>query len=269
MNKIILIALGALMVAACSEKPMEQLGDITYRRGGQACLTPDKNHWLLDLKAQNSKDSVYLNTNDLGRKIEVHKLVLDSSSAVFSILDETCESDSVLMILPAKVFYTGMSGSVPPYLKESELIEVMVKVRDKLTDIEHIAYKKMYERNAIDQYVNNLRWNGSRDSITGIVYEKLKTNDKPQSPNKAKVKYLIKSLNEQLIASSQDGDPLLYDAKSKTTLKGIKFLISQLAEGESLRAVVPSDMAYGAEGNKRVPGYMPILIELEILEVLD
>ena len=46
-------------------------------------------------------------------------------------------------------------------------------------------------------------------------------------------------------------------------------MISQLAEGESLRAVVPSDMAYGAEGNKRVPGYMPILIELEILEALD
>jgi len=38
MNKIILIALGALMVAACSEKPMEQLGDIAYRRGGKRAL---------------------------------------------------------------------------------------------------------------------------------------------------------------------------------------------------------------------------------------
>jgi FKBP-type peptidyl-prolyl cis-trans isomerase len=41
-----------------------------------------------------------------------------------------------------------------------------------------------------------------------------------------------------------------------------------LSKGESIRAIVPSDFAFGALGNHIIPGYMPIIIELELLDYI-
>ncbi len=248
---------------------MEKLGNISYIRGKEPCQSADKNHWLMDLEAKDGRDSVYLNTQKLGRKVEVHKLQLDSSSSLYTLLSQTCKADSILLKLSAAEFYKSMNGMVPANLKPDENITVQLWMRDKLTDVEHIAYKKVYENDAIRRYTERLRWNSKRDSTTGIVYEKLKSNGGPQPIKKAKVKYIIKSLNEQLIASSKDDDLLVYDVGDKGVLGGIRFLVSKLGEGESARAVVPSDMAYGSDGNSRVPGYMPILLEVEVVEILE
>lgn len=269
MRNLLLACIGSILLFACGEKPMDKMGDVSYRRGGEPCAAVDKNHWLMDLEANNGADSTYLNTNEMGRKVEVHRLQLDSSSTVFKLLSQTCEDDSIQLQLTASEFYTSMNGKVPSNLKDNETIAVKIWMRDKLTDVEHITFKKVYENDAIGRYTEKLRWNGTRDSSTGIVYEKLKSKDGPQRIKKAKVKYVIKSLNEQLIASSQDDNLLVYDVGDKGVLGGIRFLVSKLGAGESARAVVPSDMAYGSDGNSRVPGYMPILLEVEVVEILE
>lgn len=260
----------SIMLFACG--PTEKwstLGEVTYHRGGELC-TEVENHWLLDLKATNSKDSVYLNTALMGRKLELHRLQLDSTSTVYKLLSETCVGDSLKMKLTALYFYESLRGKVPLHLADSDKITVQLNIVDKLTDREHIMYKKAYESDAISRYIERQGWNIERDSASGIVFERLKK--RPESSDvesKAKVGYVIKSFNEQLVARSTVGDPLLYDRSDKGILKGIHILMSKLREGESLRAIVPSDYAYGATGNTRVPGYMPILIELEVLEIID
>ena len=269
MRHVFFVLLGSILLWSCNDKPMDKLGNVVYSRGGQPCEAELKNHWLMDIEASNAKDSVYLNTLQLGRKIEVHRLQLDSSSTLTKLLTQTCKGDSLKLKLTAKEFYTSMKGAVPAYLKDDDQIMVYIWMRDKLTDVEHISYKKVYEKDAIRRYTENLRWNGISDSATGIVYEKLRTNSGPQPIKKAKVKYIIKSLNEQLIASSQGDRLLVYDVNDKGVLGGIRFLVSKLGLGESARAVVPSGMAYGADGNTRVPGYMPILLEIEIIEILE
>jgi len=267
--KNLILGFSVLLVLSCGDKPMDKMGSVSYSRSGEPCEEEAKDHWLMDLEARNSADSIYLNTNSLGRKVEVHKRQLDSASTVATLLEQTCEKDSIYLLLTAEEFYTSMNGKVPTNLKPKEKISVKIWMRDKLNDVEHIAYKKLYESDAITRYTEKFRWNGARDSTTGIYYEKLKTRKGSRSIKKAKIKYVIKSLNEQLIARSQDGDPFIYDIRDKGVLGGISFLVSKLNAGESARAVVPSSMAYGADGNTRVPGYMPIILELEVLEVLE
>ncbi len=199
----------------------------------------------------------------------MHRLQLDSSSSLYMLLTQTCEGDSSKLKLTAKEFYTSMKGIVPAHLRGNDQITVHIWMRDKLTDVEHISYKKVYEKDLIGGYIENLRWNGTSDSSTGIVYEILKKDSGPQPIKKAKVKYIIKSLNEQLIASSHGDRLLVFDVNDKGVLGGIRFLVSKLGLGESARAVVPSGMAYGADGNTRLPGYMPILLEIEIIEILE
>lgn len=270
MKKPVILLYTLIFLIACAEKPMEKLGNVTFERNGKVCKTTNKNHWLIDLVARNAKDSIYLNTDALGRKIEVHKRQLDSNSTLFSLLEETCKNDSLRIHLTAQEFYSSMNGSVPTYLKKNEQIKIKLWMRDKLTDIEHIAYKKVYENDAIRRYTEKMRWNSIRDSATGIVYEQLKKiESSPKDIKKAKVNYVIRSLNEKLIAKSDEDMLLIYDIEDQNILGGIRFLISKLGAGESARAVVPSEMGYGADGNSRVPGYMPLLIEVEIKEILE
>lgn len=260
----------AFLFTSCSEEPWLKQGDIVYRKLGDSwCTGETKNHWLMDLSASNSQDSVFLNTRTLKRKIEVHKLQMDSTSDLYKILSNLCEGDSIQLKLKSKDFYQSMNGLVPSYLSDDEKISVKVLMQDKLSDIEHVSYKQLFELKSIAQYAKNNRWNGTKDSTTNIYFERLKTNINGQTvKNRAKVKYEISSLNEQILAYSKEGEPLLYESSDAGLLKGIHFLVLKLKEGESVRALIPSEQAFGADGNDRIPGYMPILIELEILESL-
>jgi FKBP-type peptidyl-prolyl cis-trans isomerase len=44
--------------------------------------------------------------------------------------------------------------------------------------------------------------------------------------------------------------------------------MANLAVGESARALLPSDQAFGSDGNTKIPGYTPILVEIEVLAIL-
>jgi FKBP-type peptidyl-prolyl cis-trans isomerase len=140
-------------------------------------------------------------------------------------------------------------------------------MRDKLTAIGYVSFKQTFEQQVMANYTQQNRWNARLDTATQIYYEVLKKNNSKQDQfSKAKVNYVLKSLNEQVIAYSKDGDPFIYDINDKAIIGGIQFLANTLKVGESARALVPSNQAFGPSGNLRVPGYTPILLELEVLE---
>ncbi|MGB1039080.1 MAG: FKBP-type peptidyl-prolyl cis-trans isomerase [Bacteroidia bacterium] len=264
------IILSVFLLHSCGDKAFEKYEDISYRRGGNGCEDAIKNHWLLDITAQNSKDSTYLNTKELKRKVEVQRIQLDTSSSLVHLLSKTCKDDSIELRLKASEFYLSLNGRVPSHLTQDEQIKVKVNMRDKLSDIEHIAYKKLFESQAIAEYVEQNRWNADRDSMTQIYFEKLKSTKKSVPEyTKVAVEYTIKTLNDQLIYRSKEGEPFIYDSQDKGVISGIRYMIERLAEGESARAVIPSHHAYGADGNQRIPGYMPVVIELNVLNAVE
>jgi len=55
---------------------------------------------------------------------------------------------------------------------------------------------------------------------------------------------VLKSLNEQIVAYSKDGDPFIYDVKDTAIIGGIQFLVNALKVGESARALVPSKSGF-------------------------
>ncbi len=270
MRKCLYVCVLAALASCSSNEEYQQKGDVFYKPGQSTCTQTNKNHWLMDLVASNSKDSVYLNTITLKRKIEVHKLQLDTSSALYAILENTCSEDSITLKLPAKSFYAGLNGQVPAHLADDEQITVDVYMRSKLTDMEHISHKTLFERRAMASFVQANRWNSTQDSTTRIYYELLKTKENTsKNYNRAKVKYTISGLNNKVIAIGDANSPLVYDVKDKGVLKGIQFLMSKIGGGESIRGVIPSSQAFGQDGNQRIPGFTPLLIELEVLEVLE
>lgn len=253
-----------LMVSSCIDKPYEELGNVFYKRDGDLCPSK-KNHWLLDIRAKNNQDSVYLDSRQLGRKVEVHRLSVDTTSELIQLVSSICKGDSVLVKLRAIDFYTAFGGRVPMYLNDSDVIHSTIWMRDKLNDLEHIAFKKAFERDRIDRFVKNHRWNGVLDTTTMIYYEKLTVKKgEIERIKRAKISYMLKSLNGRVLFRTKEGEPLEYDEQDSGILPGIHFLVSKLSEGEGIRAVVPSTYAYGANGNKLVSGYTPVIMEINV-----
>lgn len=266
LNRFILVLV--IFIFSCSEDTFQQEGDIFYKRGSSIC-SDDKNHWLIDIKAQNSKDSIYLDTRALGRKIEIHRLNTDTTTTFIQLLSSTCKTDSIQFRLKAQPFYKALNGSVPSYLNDTDFVTTTLWMRDKLNDIEHIAYKKAFERSQIDQFIKNQRWNGTLDSSSLIYYEKLKMGYiQPVKFKKAKIKYVLKKINGQVIYSTKDEEPFIYDVSDQQVIVGIQFLASKLSKSESIRAIVPSDFAFGATGNNVISGYTPIIIEMELIDYI-
>ena len=69
-----------------------------------------------------------------------------------------------------------------------------------------------------------------------------------------------------MIYYTKNDEPFIFDISDDGVIGGIRFLASKLSKGESLRAIVPSDLAYGASGNYVISGYTPVIIEMELLE---
>ena len=260
-----LLSIGILIIS-CGENAFQKQGGVYYKKSQSVC-NEFKNHWLLDIKAQNPEDSIYLDTRQLGRKVEIHRLNTDTSSTFIQLLNSTCEGDSIQFRITARDFYTALKGSVPTYLNDSDYVTTTLWMRDKLSDLEHIAYKKAFESNQIEKFISTQRWNGIRDSLTLIYYEKLKSNANQQPKHsKAKIKYVLKRLNGQVIYYTKNDEPFIFDISDDGVIGGIRFLASKLSKGESLRAIVPSDLAYGASGNYVISGYTPVIIKMELLE---
>lgn len=268
--KIKLLTVIALLLTACGEQAYEQLGNISYQRNTEPCSNGKKNHWLVDLQAKNARDSMYINTFLRGRKMEIHTPQIDTSTDVYKLLAGTCKGDSIVLKLDANTFYTSLNGTVPSNLLADEKITVKLWMRDKLSDIEHITYKKIFEAKMADAYVRENKWNATLDSASEVYLERLKVNKNVRGDfKKVKIKYNITSLNGNPIANSRAGDLFVYDKNDKGIIRGIRYIVDELAVGESARAVVPSAFAYGENGNEKVPGYMPVIIEIEIVEKIE
>ena len=265
MNKYLFLIL--TFAFACNDAKQEHRG-IVYERTGETCDLSTSTHWLIDLEIS-SADSVILDTRSLQRKVELSKQWLDTSSAVYELVATTCVDHQLSMSLKANDFYSSLGGSLPVGLDSSAILSVNVWVLDALNDDEYLAHKMAYERQAIVKYAERNGWNAQRDSATGVYYEALIDRETSETYSQAKINYTIMTLNHDLIVQNRKGEPLEYSSGDLSILPGVRFVADRMSQGDRFRAILPSGMAYGAEGNKRVPGFTPVVIELEMIETTE
>jgi hypothetical protein len=271
MKNALIYFYGVLLFSyACGQITYEKVGGIEVGKRVNVCEYDSSTNWLLDIEATLQNDSIYLNTNGLPNKIEINTLSIPSNSSLLTLLKTTCSGDSLFLRLPADSFYLALGGSCPTFIKGSDIIKLKIWMRDKLKPMQYFAHKQGFENERITDFITNSKWNGTLDSSTAIYYEYLKKNDGALLPfKKAKFKYVIKTLSDKVIAYSKEEDPLVMDKDDKSILLGIQFLSKKLAVGESVRALLPSSQAFGPEGNSKVGGFIPILVELELIEIVE
>lgn len=267
MNKIVAIVL-LIGLAACGESMITD-GAIQYRANELKCEAGANIYWLMEMEARTGADSLLFNTRQLGHKLEVHSDQMVKTSGFYKILSRLCVGDSIFMVLPTDSFYLAMSGVRPLGLKD-EKITLNITLLDQLNELQYMAHKLAFEQESMAKYVQKFRWNATFDSTTGIYYEKLKVARNAESTfTKAKMSYVIKTIDDRLVDRSSEDRQLIFDQSDLGLLKGLRFVGSLLNEGESIRAIIPSTMAFGRSGFESVGPFQPIIVEMEVEEILE
>lgn len=267
MKKVVLIAL-VFLLACNQDAKMKTEGGIQFLSSGLKCPIEKEEYLLMDMVVLTASDSLVFSTRSLGRKLELDLNKMNRQSTVYKLLSTVCVGDSIQMQLSADSFYLGLGGVRPAQLQKG-ILKVQAWMSDKLNYIQYEAHKQAFELESMEKYVKKFGWNTVFDSTTGIYYEKLKAVRSVKMPfKKGKFKYSLKTINDQLIAYSKEEDPLIVNWEDNSILKGIHYLMGQMNEHESLRAIIPSNMAFGSNGNGKVPAHQPVIVELEFLEKL-
>jgi FKBP-type peptidyl-prolyl cis-trans isomerase len=152
-------------------------------------------------------------------------------------------------IIPSTLGY----GSNPPAGVESNSILILdVQVVDRLNETQQI-----------DMYVKKHKLKDYQTTASGLVIAKTKiTTDSLVTGATATAKFrghLITGVEFQPEATSSNMVLAGY-------IPGFSEALKLMRKGETAVAILPSKLAYGEAGSDRIPGFMPLVFNLELLD---
>jgi hypothetical protein len=271
MRTFIIITILAI-VTSCTKEPWDGNNQFRFKIFNDECIiNTDDVHLLLNVAAyRNRDDSVFLNTYEIGRKLEISLNQVNTNSKMFSLLNDLCNGDSVILECVSDSFYMPFGGQVPYYLTSGEKVTYTIFVHDRLNRENYLFYKYSFEEKGIKSFIKEINWTPELDTASGIYYEKITENiDAEKIPQKGKIKYAIHTISGKLIDASKEDDYFKYDLENKGLLPGLRIILGKMKVTEKIKAIIPSHQAYGAEGEHNVPGFTPVIIEIELVEAIE
>ncbi|MCD4664799.1 MAG: FKBP-type peptidyl-prolyl cis-trans isomerase [Bacteroidales bacterium] len=92
------------------------------------------------------------------------------------------------------------------------------------------------------------------------------TGGSPVTNNKVQVHYEGKFLDGEVFDSSiERGEPIEFKLGLGEVIKGWDEGISYMKKGGKATLIIPSNLAYGEEGNTTIPGYSTLIFDVELI----
>ncbi|PWK21833.1 FKBP-type peptidyl-prolyl isomerase-like protein [Arcicella aurantiaca] len=210
---------------------------------------------------------------------------------VFTKLDGTVlDSTALNRKIPLTLLYSSSSTTLPNYgvsfMKEGEsAVFVFPSISTSTTTIEPVAMKitmlsTRNETEQIDEYVKtNFAGLPVKKTVSGLNYLLTKTSasgDTAKTGKTATVAYTGKFLY-QYKSSDSNGFPIYTDKFDSGSLSlliggggyvaGFEEAIKLMKVGDKGTFIFPSSLGYGTAGKSTIPGYTPLLFEIEVTAV--
>lgn len=190
---------------------------------------------------------------------------------------------TIHFIIPSALGFdsTGYEQMILPYtpLKAKVMVhEILSKEQydKKLAELEeqHKAEAERMEaleKTRISDYVAK---NGIAETPTEsglyIINKEEGEGDLAQWGDMVKVHYIMHNLNDELVESSYDYEPLAFTIGQGEMILAIEEAVMSMKEGAKVRLVTPSSLAFGEYviDEELLPAYSPMVIDLELVEIV-
>jgi FKBP-type peptidyl-prolyl cis-trans isomerase FkpA len=227
------------------------------------------------------KDSALFDSKSIPQPIVLPVTAPQYEGDFYECLRLLKQGDSATFILKAGPLFTKTFGqpSVPAFCTDESDIYFDVKVKkaqtqeevDNETAVKNMEMEKEEMAN-LQAYVvkNNIT---VQPTTTGIYYLETKKGTGKSAFNDGYVTahYTVYLLGgEKLFSTIERGEPVDFKFGSQFENKGFQEVISMMKEGGKATAIVPSAMAFGAQGaGSVVPPFSTLYYEIELVKILS
>jgi len=197
------------------------------------------------------------------------------------------KGDSASFIVSADSFFlkTNRMNSLPPFIKPGEHLEIFVKVVDiktkkELEEKRRIAQsemeKDMKERQMNEQpllvkYLSDNKLN-PKPTKSGLIFiEEVKGSGKEvKAGDRAMCHYVGTFIDgTELDNSYKRGQPLPIEVGQGQVIPGWEEALLMMKKGGKAKLIIPSNLAWGAEGYQGVPPYSTVVFTVEVVDIVE
>jgi FKBP-type peptidyl-prolyl cis-trans isomerase FkpA len=223
-------------------------------------------------------DSLFFHGN---RKFQVGSPAFPGSiEECFTMLSK--EDKASFIISADSFFLKTLQHKLPPFIPAGSDMKVEIKIIDiqQAEDYQHekeaflrwIEDFGAYEREILQQYLNKQKLT-AKPSSSGLYFICLKHgNGKKVEPGKiVEIDYEGKFLNGKFFDSTKkrkEPQTFVYGTEMQV-IPGLDEAVGMMEEGEKAMVILPSELAWGAEGSSTeiVPPYTTTIFEVEVKSV--
>ncbi len=190
------------------------------------------------------------------------------------------KGDSATLVVDAVDFFvkTANQPQAPEFVSEGDEMTFEVKIREIQTEEEvqaaereRLMKRQQEERELIVNYVhdNEITVEPTESGIYYIEKKQGKGNT-PAEEQWVNVHYTVYTLEGERLFSTRDrGEPIDFQIGKRFENEGFQEVVGLMREGGVSEALVPSSMAFGAQGAGQViQPFTPLYYEIELIDVM-
>jgi FKBP-type peptidyl-prolyl cis-trans isomerase FkpA len=278
---IALMIISLTMLFACGGEKLEfkshkdgfQYAFIDRSESGLSPRTGDVVTLQISIKAPN--DSVIKKSNFFRTQVKKSKF----KGGIDNALKFMHEGDSMAFLIDALKYYKHYEkGAVPSYLKEGDLLMFNIRM-DDVTSMKELKQErtlkqisgKKREIIALKMYLNSI---GVKDSaeMDRIYVKTLRegTGKSPKMNDRVSVHYFGYFVDGNEFDNSYErGKTFDFSLGSEQVIEGMEQGVMKMRVGEKATIVIPSTLAYGAEGMPQagIPPHTSLVFDVELIGV--
>ena len=160
----------------------------------------------------------------------------------------------------------GLAGDEPK-LSEEDLTNTQQQIQMLL--VRRMQQMKEEAKKDGEEYLAKIaKEPGVKELSGGLLYKVIEPGKgkSPSATDTVKVHYTGRLVNGNVFDSSvQRGTPSTF--RVNQVIKGWKMALQEMKEGDKWMIYIPSDLAYGAQGNQRIAPNSALTFEVELIEV--
>ena len=207
------------------------------------------------------------------------------NSNLATLFENLCVGDSVFFKLKMENFYSGFFQEDTTLHAKSDIdsLHINLKVISSNDVISQNQFENQLTKRAKDREkyaIQKIKNEWENKFLNLFYFENLfavkvaqysdEQVEKPDSLNQfIALSYTITDLNDRLIYESSPNSLEYYDKSlNNQLLEGFRILVNEFTKGDSIVAIMPSEMAFGRRGSftNKIPPFCPLKVNLKIVQ---